>query len=247
MKVKFANRIYEVLFTKELAGLTMYAVEDEPNHIDWLINVEVVDAKKKELKKIEEEEYNGEDYGIDSLYHAQRILEKTLGKVDGYQSDDGILEHKCAITAIKELYAQKQEWSEQDETKLKSACALIRNTSLNGNEGLVDSTIDWLKSLKDRVLPQPKQEWSEEDEGRLKGIIATIKMVGCRVNNNATNCSYINWLKSLRERYTWKPSDEQIKVCKEVYADILSAKGFDLGTVNSELNRMEEELKKLRE
>ena len=50
MKVKFANRIYEVLFTKELAGLTMYAVEDEPNHIDWLINVEVVDADKKELK-----------------------------------------------------------------------------------------------------------------------------------------------------------------------------------------------------
>ena len=43
MKVKFANRIYEVLFTKELAGLTMYAVEDEPNHIDWLINVEVID------------------------------------------------------------------------------------------------------------------------------------------------------------------------------------------------------------
>jgi len=54
MKVKFANRIYEVLFTKKLAGLTMYAVEDEPNHIDWLINVEVVDAEKKELKKIEQ-------------------------------------------------------------------------------------------------------------------------------------------------------------------------------------------------
>lgn len=54
MKVKFANRIYEVLFTKELAGLTMYAVEDEPNHIDWLINVEVIDANKKELNKIEQ-------------------------------------------------------------------------------------------------------------------------------------------------------------------------------------------------
>jgi hypothetical protein len=45
----------------------------------------------------------------------------------------------------------------------------------------------------------------------------------------------------------WKPSEEQIKVCKEVYADILSAKGFDLGTINSELNRLEEQLKKLRE
>lgn len=44
-----------------------------------------------------------------------------------------------------------------------------------------------------------------------------------------------------------KPCDEQIKVCKEVYADILSAKGFDLGTVNSELNRLEVKLKKLSE
>ena len=53
MKVKIANKILEVLFTKEVAGQTMYAVEDEPNHIDWLINVEVVDAEKKELKKID--------------------------------------------------------------------------------------------------------------------------------------------------------------------------------------------------
>ena len=45
---------------------------------------------------------------------------------------------------------QKHAWSEEDETKLKSACALIKNTSLNGNEGVVDSTIDWLKSLKER-------------------------------------------------------------------------------------------------
>jgi len=61
-------------------------------------------SEKKELKKIEDEEYNGKDYGIDSLWHAKNILEKTLGKVDGYQSDDGILEHKCAISAIKKYY-----------------------------------------------------------------------------------------------------------------------------------------------
>ena len=78
------------------------------------------DAEKKELKKIEDEEYNGEDYGIDSLYHAQRILEKTLGNVDGYQTDDGILSHKCAITAVKKLYEQKPaDWSEEDEHRVK--------------------------------------------------------------------------------------------------------------------------------
>ena len=61
------------------------------------------------------------DYGIDSLYHAQRILEKTLGKVDGYQSDDGILEHKCAISAVKKLYEQKPAWKREDEQNLNIA------------------------------------------------------------------------------------------------------------------------------
>ena len=73
------------------------------------------DAEKKELKEIENEEYDGEDYGIDGLWHAKNILEKTLGKVDGYQTDDGILDHKCAISAVDKLYKQKPaEWSEED-------------------------------------------------------------------------------------------------------------------------------------
>ena len=70
------------------------------------------DAGKKELKEIEDEEYDGDDYGIDSLWHAKKILEETLGEVKGYQSDDGILEHKCAISAVDRLYKQKHaEWS----------------------------------------------------------------------------------------------------------------------------------------
>lgn len=92
------------------------------------------------------EEFNGEDYGIDSLYHAQRILEKTLGKVDGYQSDDGILEHKCAITAVKKLYEQKPaEWSKEDEIMLE--CVLDKI----GYLGTGEMCKEWLKSLKDRV------------------------------------------------------------------------------------------------
>jgi len=50
---------------------------------------------------------NNEDYVIEGLHHAQRILEKTLGKVDGYQTDDGISDHKDAINAVKKLNEQK--------------------------------------------------------------------------------------------------------------------------------------------
>lgn len=60
----------------------------------------------------------------------------------------------CDINEQDEWELIKQStavWSEDDETKLKSACAFIRNTSLNGNEDVVNSTIDWLKSLKERM------------------------------------------------------------------------------------------------
>lgn len=46
MKVKFANKIYEVLYTMKFLGKHIYAVEDEPNHIDWLVNVEVINEEK---------------------------------------------------------------------------------------------------------------------------------------------------------------------------------------------------------
>ena len=103
------------------------------------------DAEKKELNKIKEE-VNGEDYGIDSLYHAQRILEKTLGKVDGYQSDDGILEHKCAITAVKKLYEYKPtNWSEEDEKMVNDIIAAIDTLYYHG-------MVQWLKSIKQRII-----------------------------------------------------------------------------------------------
>lgn len=123
------------------------------------------DAEKKELKKIQDEEYNGEDYGIDSLYHAQRILEKTLGSVDGYQSDDGILEHKCAISAVKKLYEQKPaEWSKEDKRNLNDAILFIKTGTYSLDK---DNLINWLKSLR----PQTQWKPSEEQIKSLEEVI----------------------------------------------------------------------------
>ena len=104
----------------------------------------------------------------------------------------------------------------------------------------VQSWIAWLEKQGEQ-----NPVWSEEDEKMLNDAIGAVGAADYYTYDDKQEIE--NWLKSLKERYTWKPSDDQIKVCKEVYADILSAKGFDLGTINSELNRMEEELKKLRE
>ena len=82
-----------------------------PERDKWLAWFEKQDEKVTNI--------NGEDYGIDGLYHAIRILERTVGKVTGYQSDDGILEHKAAINAVKELYEKQGENKHTDKVEPK--------------------------------------------------------------------------------------------------------------------------------
>lgn len=139
--------------TKEQRDVLMKAMKEAGYTFDF---------DKKELKKIEEE-CDGEDYGIDSLWHAHRILEKTLGKVEGYQSDDGILEHKCAITAVKKLCEQKPKWSEEDEKTWKELIEEVKDQLDSVPPPLcrdkedekvlkqVTRWLDWLKSLKQRI------------------------------------------------------------------------------------------------
>jgi len=135
--------------TKEQCNILMKEMADAGYTFDF---------EKKELKKVDNEEVNGEDYGIDSLWHAQNILERTLGKVDGYQSDDGILEHKCAITAVKKLYEKKPtEWSEEDKNRINRLIAYFEDKeSFTAEDDIVYA--NWLKSLKDRYTWKPSKE-----------------------------------------------------------------------------------------
>lgn len=188
------------------------------------------DAEKKELTKINKQIC----YHNDSLYYAIDILEKTFGKVEGYQSDDGILEHKAAITAVKELYEQKPaEWSEEDEKMIinineslyayqcKLRCDTIDKENAIDIINDVNKERNWIKSLKDKVFPQPKQEWSEEDEKMLNEIIEDVMPVGeCPDYPNEEERKYyyegqekVDWLKSLKPNH-WKPSKEQIEALK---------------------------------
>lgn len=194
----------------QIEGLT----NDEKYQQGWHDALE----KQGEQKPVNDtdEEYNGEDYGIDSLWHAKNILEKTLGKVDGYQSDDGILEHKCAITAVMKLYEQKSTWSEEDVSNLDLAIYHIRKEPYRESD--VEPIVDWLRTLKERVLPQPKQVWSEEDNKRIERIYNFLwkhkrgfSAIIWQIEEDA------NWLKSLRPQKQWKPSKEQIDALDEVY------------------------------
>lgn len=43
MKVKIAGKLYDVVEIKKSLGITHYCIEDEPNHYDWVNNVEVIE------------------------------------------------------------------------------------------------------------------------------------------------------------------------------------------------------------
>ena len=134
----------------------------------------VFDFEKKELKEIENEEYDGEDYGIDSLWHAKNILEKTLGKVDGYQTDDGILDHKCAISFIDKLYKQKPaEWSEEDESNFQGIIDELKANKHQAPDSdlpTYDRFLSWFKSLKERYVWKPSDEQIDALEHFVRSI-----------------------------------------------------------------------------
>lgn len=108
MKVKFANKVFEVLYTMEVAGLTMYAVEDEPNHIDWLTNVEVVDAEKKELRKTEQKQVI--DYPDSLPKDNWELVHEFVSKFGRVPKDEDELN-----VLVEYILKRQKLWNEEDE------------------------------------------------------------------------------------------------------------------------------------
>ena len=157
------------------------------------------DAEKKELKKIEQkpvynlkwneltwEDINTLEEIINNVHYEFRngIGEESFGKE--------VLERFREIKGDKymDICEQKPAWSEDDEEMLR------RCISATFDHGYLKEC-DWLKSIKDRVQPQPKQEWSEEDKMLLEKIISDYTAA------SKSFCGHqgkLDWLKSLKER-----------------------------------------------
>ena len=98
-------------------------------------------------------------------------------KVDGHQSDDGILEHECAITTIGKLYEQKPtEWSEEDE-RYKNT--IIRAIHGAGNITPIDGELaeKWLKSLRPQKQWEPTEEQITELDHLISGCSCEVEII----------------------------------------------------------------------
>ena len=111
---------------------------------------------------------------------------------------------------------QKQAWSEEDEMFVHGLIrGLAAKRDIHGHTTFssdcidITKTIDWLKSLQDRVQPQPKQEWSDEDKVKINRIVACLENL--IVADNDILLKDIDWLKSLRPQKCLIPSEEEIE------------------------------------
>ena len=164
------------------------------------------DFEKKELKKIVvpifnigdtiAKKHNSDIHDFGSF----TITDITGGK---YWYNDRII---CDILEQDEWenyepVRQKPAWNEEDKEKLDNAVYACINIY-----GKDSPTVDWLKSLKDRV--QPKQEWSEEDKAKIVKLKSFIAQ--CKGFNKENRNKAFDLIDSIKPRYTWKPSDKQI-------------------------------------
>ena len=144
------------------------------------------DAEKKELRTIENKSLSTEETELNSLAFLTEL---------GYT---------CIPPTKKEKSA---EWSEEDEKILR--LSLENLTELKnrfGKEyGKVGDCMEWLKSIKDRVQPQPKQEWSEEDEEMFCSLKKLLNEASCYSCTEGSD-KILNWLKSLKPNH-WKLSE----------------------------------------
>lgn len=152
----------------------------------------------------------------------------------------------------------KQEWSEEDENMMNKCVCSMRAVSIGfpEDEDFVNKLDNWLKSLKDRVQPQPKQEWSQNDIDMIDWLIRCCEKEHEELCNDKYGHQDIvsdlkrdcrtkwNWLESLKNKVvpqnTWKPSDEQMDALKYTT-------NFDYGGHKVTLISLYNDLKKLRQ
>ena len=211
---------------------------------------EAIDWLEKQGEQNLVEDVNSDDYGIDSLWHAHRILEKTLGKVEGYQSDDGILEHECAISAVKKLYEQKPAWSEEDDRMMNDTLAVV-DWYAGKHRNISVKVSNWLKLLKSRVLSSSLREFDKEEGNVIDHLIAICDdamcydtFAGCSKKDIEKYKSFLTNLKfgiNPQPQTAWKPSDEQMDSI-----DCAVRKMKESACYDSELVSLFNDLKKLK-
>lgn len=134
------------------------------------------EEKFKEAKRLYETANADQRYVLESLFpelkesEDERIRNLIYCLIRDRSDSKKLLEHNGVSVdealAWLEKQGQNPTWSEEDETKIKSIIALLKSPAvcaMDGNKGIIDASIKYLKSLKYRVRLQPQWKPSEQD------------------------------------------------------------------------------------
>ena len=156
-----------------------------PNGMEATIVDNKIVVKKKELKKIEQKK---------DMHDKLTAFESSLKHIIEEAIECGDT-HNLKADADMLLRLAQKPWSEKDEQILSGIIGYLCTHDSCELEGFGE-WYEWLKSLKDRVLPQPKQDWSEDDEDILNTIINHFKIdIECTDEDDT-----VRWLKSLKDK-----------------------------------------------
>jgi len=160
-----------------------------------------------------------------------------------YIKDNADVLLKIAVKKFNSVQEQKSAWSEEDEHRVKDTIYFFDTAKKHyASTDEVDACIDWLKSLKERLQPQPKHGWSVEDYN-------DIETIACHLDNT-DNEGMAEVLRNIRDKYyhiipqtVWKPSDEQMAT----FWDAICNLSQDSYKWINDMKSLYQDLKKLRE
>ena len=191
----------KVLYNKPYAycGVDKFSVfKDNCLEYDWANSVDSVHPAT-------EEQYDTLMKAMADAGYTFDFEKKELKKIENKPLviDEGKSEMDYCFT--KMMKRINPAWSEDDEVELNG---LIKHYE----DGHVSTprnrkTINWLKSLKDRVQPQPQKEWCKEDENRFNNLKQLVKHSN---EGKGTKEGFIKFIDKLKKR--WKPSEEQLTI-----------------------------------
>ena len=138
-KIKYAGGEYNVLEVKDIAGVTYYGIEDELNHIDYVLpdNCEIVSEQKPV------------DVRTTGYWHVEDVEQKPTD-----EEMKVLLRTEYEKGRADAIAEMQKPWSEKDEVALgdalwccKQAASIAKNENDMGNVWYAET---WLKSLKER-------------------------------------------------------------------------------------------------
>lgn len=129
------------------------------------------------------------------------------------------------IAWLEKQEKQNPIWSKKDNLILQRIIQDLVSLSYECQVDFNDK-LNWLKSLRDRLQPQPKQEWGKEDEVMLQTTIDTLEdfskgKLPLSDSGYDIAIAEIQWLKSLKPQPHWKPTEAQMNALywAEQYSD----------------------------